>query len=181
MELLESQGCGYVFGLSGNARPSKIGQPWCEDAPTRRALSGRQKIRRFFQAGYRAKSWPRERKVIARVEATSQGADIRLRHAYAAPLEPRPRPGVTNLSGKAKVLYEKAYCARGRMENMIKEHKRYTRSGRSWMRTAPSDGQSRGSLYRPHGDGKAHSAHQCRADHIVFPSQLRSIPVLHLE
>ncbi len=58
---------------------------------------------RLFQTGYRAKSWSRERKVIARVEATSKGSDIRFI--------------VTNLSGKAKMLYEKLYCARGRMEN----------------------------------------------------------------
>jgi hypothetical protein len=28
---------------------------------------------------------------------------------------------ITNLSGKAKTLYEKVYCARGDMENRIKE------------------------------------------------------------
>ncbi len=38
---------------------------------------------------------------------------------------------VTNLPGRAKVLYDKVYCARGRMENMIKEHKLYTRSDRT--------------------------------------------------
>jgi hypothetical protein len=32
-------------------------------------------LRRFFQAAYQAKSWSRARKVIARVEATSRGAD----------------------------------------------------------------------------------------------------------
>ena len=117
MEFLEDQGCGYIFGLSGNARLSKIGHPWCEDAAVRRALSGKDRLRRFFQVGYRAKSWSRERKVIARVEATSKGSDIRFI--------------VTNLSGKAKVLYEKVYCARGRMENMIKVHKLYTKSDRS--------------------------------------------------
>ncbi len=117
MEFLEDQGCGYIFGLSGNARLSKIGHPWCEDAAVRRALSGKDRLRRFFQVGYRAKSWSRERKVIARVEATSKGTDVRFI--------------VTNLSGRAKVLYEKVYCARGRMENMIKEHKLYTKSDRT--------------------------------------------------
>ena len=117
MEFLEDQGCGYIFGLSGNARLSKIGHPWCEDAAVRRALSGKDRLRRFFQVGYRAKSWSRERKVIARVEATSKGSDIRFI--------------VTNLPGRAKVLYEKVYCARGRMENMIKEHKLYTKSDRT--------------------------------------------------
>ena len=29
------------------------------------------------------------------------------------------------------MLYEKVYCARGRMENMIKDHKLYTRSDRT--------------------------------------------------
>ena len=59
----------------------------------------------------------RERRVVARVEATSKGADIRFI--------------VTNLPGRAKLLYEKIYCARGRMENMIKDHKLYTKSDRT--------------------------------------------------
>jgi hypothetical protein len=117
MDLLEDQGCSYIFGLPGNARLKEIGHPWCEDAAVRRALSGKDKVRRFFQVSYRAKSWSRERTVMARVEATSKGCDIRF--------------VVTNLPGRAKVLYEKVYCARGRMENMIKDHKRYTKSDRT--------------------------------------------------
>jgi len=117
MDLLEDQGCGYIFGLPGNARLSKIGEPWCEDAAVRRVRRGTDKVRRFFHTGYQAKSWLRERTVIARVEATSKGSDIRFI--------------VTNLPGRAKVLYQKVYCARGRMENMIKEHKLYTKSDRT--------------------------------------------------
>ena len=55
--------------------------------------------------------------MVARVEATSKGCDVRF--------------VVTNLPGRAKVLYEKVYCARGRMENMIKDHKLYTKSDRT--------------------------------------------------
>ena len=117
MEFLEDQGCGYIFGLPGNTRLSKIGHPWCEDVAVRRVQTRKDKVRRFFQTRYQAKSWSRERTVIARVEATPKGTDIRFI--------------VTNLPGKAKVLYEKVYCARGRMENMIKEHKLYTRSDRT--------------------------------------------------
>lgn len=117
MKLLESKGCGYIFGLPGNTRLKEIGQPWCEDVAVRRAQRSKDKLRRFFQVGYQAKSWSRERKVIARVEATSKGCDIRF--------------VVTNLPGRAKVLYEKIYCARGRMENMIKDHKTYTKSDRT--------------------------------------------------
>ena len=117
MDLLEDQGHGYILGLPGNARLSEIGQPWCEDAARRRVQSGKDKVRRFFQTGYQAKSWSRERKVVARVEATARGTDVRF--------------VVTNLPGRAKLLYERVYCARGRMENMIKEHKLYTKSDRT--------------------------------------------------
>ncbi len=117
MEFLERQGCGYIFGLSGNARLNRIGQPWCEDAAVRRAGQGKDKVRRFFHTGCQAKSWSRQRSVIARVEATAKGCDVRF--------------VVTNLSGRAKALYEKVYCARGRMENMIKDHKLYTKSDRT--------------------------------------------------
>ena len=117
MDLLEDQGHGYILGLPGNARLSEIGQPWCEDAALRRVQSGKDKVRRFFQTGYQAKSWSRERKVVARVEATARGTDVRF--------------VVTNLPGRAKLLYKRVYCARGRMENMIKEHKLYTKSDRT--------------------------------------------------
>jgi hypothetical protein len=117
MELLENQGCGYILGLPGNARLSEIGQPWCEDVAVRRVQQSKDKLRRYFQTGYRAGTWSKERKVIARVEATGRGADIRF--------------VVTNLAGRAKRLYEKAYCPRGNMENMIKDHKLYTKSDRT--------------------------------------------------
>ena len=82
MELLEDQGCNYIFGLPGNARLSKTGQPWCEDVAVRRVQRGKDKLRRFFRVGYRAKSWSRERTVVARVEATSKGCDVRFRQFY---------------------------------------------------------------------------------------------------
>ena len=83
----------------------------------RRVLGAKDKVRRFFQISYGAKSWSKERKVIARVEATKLGSDTRFI--------------VTNMPGRAKHLYEKVYCARGRMENLIKEHKLYTKSDRT--------------------------------------------------
>ncbi|MCF6199158.1 MAG: transposase [Hyphomicrobiaceae bacterium] len=38
---------------------------------------------------------------------------------------------VTNLPGRGKNIYEKTYCQRGNMENLIKEHKLYTKSDRT--------------------------------------------------
>jgi len=117
MDLLEHLDCSYILGLPGNARLKDIAHPWCEDVATRRALARKPKVRRFFQTSYAARSWARERRVIARIEATALGADARFI--------------VTNLAGRAKHLYEKGYCARGRMENLIKEHKLYTKSDRT--------------------------------------------------
>jgi hypothetical protein len=99
MDLLESRGCGYVLGLATNKTLEAQAAPWREDVATRRVLSGRERIRRFFQTGYQAASWRRARRVIARVEASQRGCDARF--------------VVTNLEGRAKHLYEKAYCKRG--------------------------------------------------------------------
>jgi hypothetical protein len=55
-------------------------------------------------------SWSRERRVVAKAEWTGGGAN--------------PRFVVTSLSRaehRARHLYEKVYCARGEMENRIKE------------------------------------------------------------
>jgi hypothetical protein len=122
MDLLEGMGCSYILGLPGNARLKQIAQPWCEDAATRRVihgrvLTGKDRVRRFFDTSYAARSWSKPRRVIARVEATALGADVRF--------------VVTNMGGRSKHLYEKLYCARGRMENLIKEHKLYTKSDRT--------------------------------------------------
>jgi len=117
LDLLEENRCTYILGLSTNRRLAPMAQPWAEDAATRRALSKKEKVRRFHQTTYKAGSWSRPRKIIARAEATSLGSDVRF--------------VVTNLPGTAKTLYEKVYCARGRMENMIKDMKLYTRSDRT--------------------------------------------------
>jgi hypothetical protein len=117
MELLEARGCGYVLGLATNSRLKTIAEPWCEEAALRRLASGRDKIRRFFQTPYQAGSWTKARRVIARVDATDRGCDARFI--------------VTNLEGRAKHLYEKAYCARGQAENLIKDMKTYTKSDRT--------------------------------------------------
>ena len=117
MEVLERMGCLYILGLPGNARLKQIAHPWCEDAATRRALVGKDRMRRFFETSYAARSWSKPRRVIARIEASAMGSDARF--------------VVTNLTGRSKHLYEKVYCRRGAMENLIKEHKLYTKSDRT--------------------------------------------------
>ena len=57
---------------------------------------------------YAAGSWKkRKRRVVIKAEHTVQGAN--------------PRFIVTSLGGEPEELYDKIYCARGEMENRIKE------------------------------------------------------------
>ena len=56
---------------------------------------------------YAAGTWDRSRRVISRIEHGQKGAN--------------PRFIVTSLQGDHQTLYEKTYCARGEMENRIKE------------------------------------------------------------
>jgi hypothetical protein len=85
-------------------------------------------VRRFHQLPYRAREWGRSRKLIARVEATALGSDVRFI--------------VTSLEGRGKTLYEKVFCARGNAENLIKDLKRFTRSDKTacsrWRQPVPA-------------------------------------------
>jgi hypothetical protein len=114
--LLKAMRCDYILGLAINNRLAALAEPWKEQCDLHRC-KWRPKVRRFHQFRYAADSWSEERKVIARVEATDMGQDVRFI--------------VTNLEGRGKVLYEKVYCARGSMENLIKDMKLYTRSDKT--------------------------------------------------
>jgi hypothetical protein len=113
---LDALGCDYILGLAINNRLATIAKPWREDCENRWKPS-RARVRRFHRLKYAADSWSRERNVIARVEATAMGSDARFI--------------VTSLAGRGKVLYETVYCQRGRMENLIKDLKLYTRSDKT--------------------------------------------------
>ena len=116
LDLLRKLRCDYSLGLPRNKTLDALAEPWREQCRWRWKPSlGR--VRRFHRFKYAAGSWSREETVIARVEATAMGTDARFI--------------VTNLSGRAKTLYEKVYCARGRMENLIKDMKLYTRSDKT--------------------------------------------------
>jgi Transposase DDE domain group 1/Protein of unknown function (DUF1428) len=108
--------CGYILGLSRNTTLDALAAPWREQCQWR-WKPGLGRVHRFHQFEYAAASWPQEEKVIARVEATGLGTDARFI--------------VTNLDGRAKHLYEKVYCQRGRAENLIKDMKLATRSDKT--------------------------------------------------
>ena len=102
----ERHDVGYIVGLAKNVRINDLAQPLIEQARERFEATGR-KQRIFGNLRYGAHTWDRIRRVIARIEHGALGAN--------------PRYVVTNLRGRSKTLYERIYCARGEMENRIKE------------------------------------------------------------
>jgi len=102
----ERHGLGYIVGLAKNKRLVALAAPAMGAAAAAFAAGG-GKQRRFAELRYGAKTWNRERRVIARLEHGAKGAN--------------PRFVVTNLEGDGRDLYDRLYCARGEMENRIKE------------------------------------------------------------
>ena len=75
MAWCERKRIGYIFGLAGNSVLLRRVSPLAEDAALGRIAGEAEKVRRYGDFRYAAKSWNAERRVIARVEAGTQGAD----------------------------------------------------------------------------------------------------------
>jgi hypothetical protein len=122
MTWCEANGVDYIFGLAGNAVVDRLVEPVADDVRVRRAEGEAPVVRRYCEVRYGARSWRCERRVGARIEATTQGLDIR----YV----------VTNIQGgNAQWLYGTLYCARGQAENLIKLHKTQLASDRTSCRS----------------------------------------------
>jgi hypothetical protein len=109
----------YCLGLSKNSRLLELLDDQLAEARATQCLCG-GRVRRFTEFHYQTlKSWSRARRVIGKAEVSSQGAN--------------PRFVVTNLPAhgfpderdrqrfQADRLYEELYCARGEMENILKQ------------------------------------------------------------
>jgi len=96
----------YVVGLARNERLVAQNTALMQQAEADFNRTG-QKQRLFTAFDYAAGSWRRVRWVIAKAEHTAQGAN--------------PRFIVTNIVGDAQQIYDRRYCARGEMENRVKE------------------------------------------------------------
>jgi hypothetical protein len=110
MAWCEANGVDYVFGLARNER---LVGALAEDlaAAEAESLSRGGPARRFADFAWRTlDSWSRTRRVVAKAEHLPKGAN--------------PRFVVTSLPANARdarSLYEDVYCARGEVENRIKE------------------------------------------------------------
>jgi hypothetical protein len=102
----ERHDIGYIVGIAQNKRLNARTAQFQRDAEHCFEELGAN-VRWFTDVRYAARSWDHPRRVIAKIEHTAMGSN--------------PRYVVTNLDGDAQALYEQLYCARGDMENRIKE------------------------------------------------------------
>jgi len=96
----------YIVGIARNKRLEAISKPLMQVAKENFEETG-EKQKLFTKFSYAAESWANEKKVIVKAEHAESGSN--------------PRFIVTNIEGDSQDLYENLYCARGDMENRIKE------------------------------------------------------------
>ena len=125
MAWCEANGVDYVLGLPTNAvlRADPEIVKVADACAVKRAEEQRVVLRNYAETRYAAKSWTCQRRVAARIEASTMGMDIR----YV----------VTSLkAGSTEHVYDTLYCARGQAENLIKLHKSQLASDRTSCRSA---------------------------------------------
>jgi hypothetical protein len=107
----------YITGIAQNAILKKLLQPLMLEAANKFNHT-KEKQRLFTEFMYAAGTWKRERRIIGKAEHTSEGTN--------------PRFVVTNLDDTdPQTLYDERYCARGDMENRIKEQQLYLHADRT--------------------------------------------------
>lgn len=99
-------GIDYILGFATNDRLKRISAPLL-DAAEREYHACRRPVRHFHEQAYRARSWKRSSRLLIKAEHNGVGRNARFL--------------ITSLGGDPQVLYDEVYCARGDMENRIKE------------------------------------------------------------
>ncbi len=104
-------GLDYIVAMGANAVLTRYAEAAMGEARTQSEASGHTE-HVYTDARYAARTWGRERRVIIKAEV------VRLDGR-----EPRdnPRCVITNLRQTPRFVYERVYCARGDIENRIKE------------------------------------------------------------
>ena len=96
----------YIVGIAKNAVLEKELTPLMHQAKEQYQASNEKQVL-FSTFKYAATSWPKQKKIIGKAEYSNRGSNNRFI--------------VTSLEGDPQTLYQKVYCARGDMENRIKE------------------------------------------------------------
>ena len=124
-DLCDAYDVDFILGQANNKKLKALGAPLMEQAAAL-AQQTEEPVRLFDSFDYRAGSWSRPRIIIYKAEIT-QG-------------KTNPRFVVTNIRNRTpKFLYEKVYCARGRMEGFIKNHKTFLHSDRTSCHRFPAN------------------------------------------
>jgi len=108
---LEREGLEYVIAMAKNKVLERRAARLMGSARRRSRESG-ETAHLYGECRYAAGTWPEPRRVIIKAEV--------VRHPGREPKD-NPRFVVTNLKGSPRALYERIYCARGDVENRIKE------------------------------------------------------------
>jgi hypothetical protein len=108
---LEEERLDYLVAMAKNAVLARAAEPAMIDVRARHALSG-QSEQQYLETSYQAKTWSQPRRVIIKAEVVQLPG--------RSPRD-NPRFLVTNLPQTPEWLYTRVYCARGDIENRIKE------------------------------------------------------------
>jgi hypothetical protein len=107
----------YVFGFKAYKPLMQAAESLMAKARELYDLSQRP-VKLYGDIPYQAKSWPTAKRIICKAEFNDKGANTRFI--------------ITNLKhAKYRFIYDTAYCSRGAMELMIKEHKNHLLSDRT--------------------------------------------------
>ena len=110
-EFLDEVDVDYVVGMPKNAVLERHAALAMIEARLLAAERG-ETAHLYTECRYAAKTWERERRVVIKAEVTV--------HPGRDPKD-NPRFVVTNLKRGPRRLYERVYCARGEIENRLKE------------------------------------------------------------
>jgi len=114
INFLEEQGISYLVGIPHHQWFRPLTASLRRRAQARYDRTG-DPVRMFSSFHYRARSWPRQRRILVKVEVSAQGCNIRC--------------VITNRHGRAAALFA-LYNRRGEVENRIDELKNDLRMDR---------------------------------------------------
>lgn len=106
LDWMDHHGVDYIIGIAKNSRLLEAVSEGMDIAKRMHEITGDKQVH-FIRVIYGAKKWKKARAILAKLEVTDKG--------------PNPRFVVSSLWENKRTLYRHLYCARGDMENRIKD------------------------------------------------------------